>query len=61
MKEFVPESVLPPAWGGTNTAASKTGEQVEYSVICMGGTVPLYYQTVNKPNEIPGRRFNWLG
>ena len=55
MKEFVPENVLPPTWGGTNTAATSTdGEQEEYSVIGMGGAVPLYYQTVNKPHEIPG-------
>ena len=45
--------ILPPQWGGTNMqfmediGHDRTG-------ICMGGEVPLYYQSVQQPQEIPG-------
>ena len=51
LTEVIPEAVLPPLWGGTNTGKE---QQEEFAVIGMGGPVPLYYQTLNKPQEIAG-------
>ena len=43
--EAVPADNLPLQWGGT---------QEEGRPVCMGGPVPLFYQSVQKPLEIPG-------
>ena len=52
----VPLEVLPPKWGGTSRkSASAGGVQGERTGICMGGKVPLYYQSVNQLEEIPGQ------
>ena len=56
----VPASVLPQNWGGLNklqagvATAATGGQPVEKNGICMGGKVPLYYQSIHKPQEIPG-------
>ena len=47
----VPPEVLPPKWGGTSktyagmASSAAGGMQGERSGICMGGKVPLYYQS----------------
>ena len=54
----VPPEVLPPKWGGTSrksASAATGGVQGERTGICMGGKVPLYYQSVNQLEEIPGQ------
>ena len=53
LHEAVPIEILPPQWGGTNMQfMEEVGH--ERTGICMGGEVPLYYQSVQQPQEIPG-------
>merc|ERR1712050_187946 len=57
LHEAVPVDILPPAWGGTNTRIEE-GTGYDRTGICRGGEVPLYYQSVQPPQEIPGRYGN---
>merc|ERR550532_3578095 len=55
LREVVPEEVLPPQWGGSNTACKcEDIQDSELARIGLGGPVPLYYQTVQKHKDIPG-------
>ena len=47
--------MLPPLWGGSNTQGCPDIEDSEFATIGLGGQVPLYYQTVQKHKDIPGR------
>lgn len=51
----IPEDVLPPLWGGTNSDCSVLRQICpEFAGIKMGGMVPLYYQSNQKLNDLPG-------
>ena len=54
LRQLVPEEVLPPLWGGSNTTSCPDIEASEFATIGLGGQVPLYYQTVQKHKDIPG-------
>ena len=41
--------------GGSNTETCPDIEDSEFATIGLGGQVPLYYQTVQKHKDIPGR------
>ena len=57
LREVVPEEVLPPLWGGSNTNTCPEIEASDFATIGLGGPVPLYYQTVQKHKDIPGGSF----
>ena len=57
----VPPEVLPRKWGGTSrtsagmASSAVGGLQGEMTGICMGGKVPLFYQSVSQLKDIPGQ------
>ena len=53
--DSIPEDVLPVLWGGTNNDYSSLQKICpEFAGVKMGGIVPLYYQSNQKPNDLPG-------
>ena len=50
-----PRMYYPPLWGGTNSDCSDLRQICpEFAGIKMGGMVPLYYQSNQKLNDLPG-------
>ena len=54
--QSIPEDVLPVQWGGTNTDFEQARQMSpEFGGVKLGGIVPMYYQIVHRPYDIPGK------